>query len=367
MAREYFSNNAVSALAVGIDDEEEYIELNHETADLFMSQGEGDGWFQRLTITNDEIPDEYEIVIAEGWSYQNSDLLKVTRGVEDTSPRSWPQGSTVSARVTAGMLREMGGKLVPNNDDRSQDYSTSSGRLVINSFVHDVYAPSLLIGGVPVVPQQFNLQPWDGADDFEVSAFSRDAIGATPYYEIGDAAPDTWTQNESYGHWGIVKSPPAAGGEYYVLDLNPGVDWHTSRTEPNWGADRDEAVDNDNHEGYWYKIPAPDGFAVQALMPNATCAFVVTEVGFICHEYGASSPPKISAGTDEDGTLFANGVTASTITASGTIFRVPVNDGAIVPPGGSLVFAVHTPAASGTCKGRFYWRGFFLEGQIPVV
>lgn len=88
-------------------------------------------------------------------------------------------------------------------------------------------------------------------------------------------------------------------------------------------------------------------------------ALVVTEVGFVCASYGGGSAPVVSIGADSSLTQFASSVALSQITAAGHVHRIPVSVGGAACVG-DLTFSLVTPS-SGDFRGRFYWKGFFLE------
>ena len=116
MATELFSNNARGVLAEGINRSSEKIILESGGVESFSSPPnyaswlENGGYFQRATIYNPDDPDLNEIVfITNVGKFSNTLYVKRIREHKDGggTPPSWPAGSIIEARVTAGMLESL--------------------------------------------------------------------------------------------------------------------------------------------------------------------------------------------------------------------------------------------------------------------
>lgn len=354
-----FSNNAEGTLAAGISDSDTAITLSDlPGAYRFHADVDGD-LIQRATIT-DADPDVFEIVYIT--ANPGGLSLTVLRGQEGTDPVAWSAGAKISAKVTAGMLNDLAPKNGLEKDPLS-DYgrqfrtTTNNGQFVVNGRVDASYR-AVQFGGIPSLQTVYAATRNNPLDDGNVDLnLSHESFGGTAFVELGDTEPGTWTADQPYGQNAMVK-PSTPTGYYYLLDLEPGNDYSENSTAPafdEFGSCPEALGADDSVVGVWVAVPDP--LVVKEAFPGGV-RLLVTEVGFICTSYGASTAPVVSIGASDNPTLLANNVSLSQITDANQVHRIPISAGGAMHY--NLVFSLETPA-TGTLKGRFYWRGLFVS------
>lgn len=354
---ERFSDNAVGTLASGIDDTSTTITLANEPwAVNFVAISQGD--FQRATLAHPDYPQLYEIVHV----IESAGLgLTVKRGMEGTSAQPWAAGTKISARVTAEMLKSFAPRLGIEDDPQAQygrqfRTTTNSGQFVMNGRVEASYK-AVQISGVHALQPVAAAVRTNSLDNSYIDMnMTRESVGATAFVHLGDGIPSTWTAGNYYSEGSLVK-PPTATGYHYALEMFPGKDYSDTTTQPNfdtYGSCPMALNSNDEDVGVWVAVPAP--LALVEFLPGGT-RIMVTEVGFICYEYGATTAPSVSIGADDDPGLFADNIALSQIAGENHVHRIPVTTGGAMHY--KLRFRLETPAG-GTFRGRFYWRGLIV-------
>lgn len=334
--QEVFSNNSEGVLAEPFSAEGSQFTLSgtHNFAAL------ADGQFQRATITDVSLPGEYEIVHIRSWT---GNTATVSRGVEGPGISGWPAGAKVSARVTASML----GSFVPRN---STFFSPNPGSTADGA--------KFGIVGYPAIKHYFPAVLDAPTFGWNRAGNSVAAAGGSVFVDLG-AAP-TWTAS-NYRH-GDVVVPATANGYQYWASLNAdglsndSADFSTPGVAVPF-------ISSGVEEGAWIPTATPLDFSVR--FPSGVL-LAVEEVGFMAIDATATASPTVSVGGNVSSgapnkTRFANAVSLSQITSAGgvQIHRIPVaTGGALVD---ELTFRVDTAATGGTFRGRFYWRGFFVE------
>ena len=324
---ELYSNNAVGTLVSSILDTDTSLELADEPWAKNFVFNEVEGAFQRATLTGDD-PLTFEIVYIT--ANDNTRPLTVLRGQEGTDAQAWPAGTKLSARVTAGML----------NSFVARSRGATNG---------DVLVPGYPI--LPLRPTYPTLQA--GALMYQDLGMAREAVGGSITVSLGDRVTK-WKASTLYAH-GSVVAPLTPDGYHYALELNEGKSYSTTATAPSFPGTGDtcEAYSGVNLVGRWVPVPTPLDFTI-----TLAHGLVVTEVGFICTDYGASTAPVVSIGTTAAPGRFAMAGTLSGITAYGDVHRIAVTANGTLA--NELKFSLDT-AASGLLVGRFYWRGFFVQ------
>jgi hypothetical protein len=183
---------------------------------------------------------------------------------------------------------------------------------------------------------------------------THESVGGSMLVDLGDSVP-TWTSGVFYSAYSIVK-PPTPNGFIYLFEPTDGTSGSQTTTTPAFSGDEFscDALDGAAVVGQW--VPIPDPMAFSLLLGGQN--LVVTEVGFICKSYDATTTPAVSIGTDVSATRFANAVSLSQIAAAGDVHRIPIAAGGATTD--RLVLTLDTPA-TGRLIGRFYWRGFFVQ------
>lgn len=341
--RHAFSNNAVTTLAAGISDSATTITLTSDAA--FDSSVGSDGLVQAMTITDpaNVLPPEVVYATAMPGAGQRT----VTRGREGTTAQTWGAGAIVSARVTAGMLRNFAQVV-----DGALSLSASGIRG--RNWLGD---GAVQTGGFPVL--QLVRSDLGGSSDYADGNVSREVVGGTLHLNLGTVA--TWTSGIYYpGHAVVV--PPVPDSRQYCFEPSASAAASQTTTTPSFTPDDScPALQGADEVGKWVSInPAALEQGISAVPGNKV--LVVTEVGFVCTSHGGGSAPVVSIGADSSPTRFASGVALSQITAAGHIHRIPVSAGGAACEY-KLTFSLVTPS-SGDFLGRFYWKGFFLEMAV---
>ena len=349
---ERFSNNAVGTLASALDNTETTVALVNEAgAARFVMLDEDE--FQRATITNPATPEAFEIVRITA----NNDLsLTVERGNEGTSAAAWPAGSKISARVTAEMLSALNSGMQAD-DSYGRQFKTDCAGLVVNGRAH-------LTDGVVQLGGYNLLQKYGAAATrtygpgkfWQDENMAHESVGGSPFVDLKDAAAYTWASNGHYPDGSIV-APPTPDGFMYLFQS---LDWRSTQTTTPPGFDGSgnpvDALNTDNAVvGQWLPLPTPLAFTLG--FTGVVGGIVLSEVGFICTDYGAGTAPVVSIGTDAAPTSLVNSAALSQIAGHNQVHRFPVNPAGA--PLREIKFTLNTPSDA-MFYGRFYWRGFFL-------
>lgn len=156
---------------------------------------------------------------------------------------------------------------------------------------------------------------------------------------------------------GSVVAPPTPDGFNYVFQAADGWQSSQTTTTPSFSGTNSscDALNSASVVGLW--VPIPDPLIINLNFPNSY-GLMLTEVGFICMDYGATTDASISVGTSAATTRFASAVALADVDATGDVHRIPVTTGGAMVD--NLRFTLST-AATGNLVGRFYWRGFFVQ------
>lgn len=340
--RHAFSNNAVTTLAAGISDSDVTITL---TDDAGFSGSVGGGVVQALTITDPTGAQSPEVVYAT--DTPSAGQRTVSRGQDGTAAQTWSSGAVVSARVTAGMLRNFA--------------QVDDGALVIDPSGHigrNWLGPDAVqVGGYPVL--QLVRSNLGGSSNFADANLSREIVGGTLTLNLGSTA--TWASGVTYGSHSVVVPPTPDSRQYCYEPWAAAAPSNTTTTPSFTPDDSCSALDGADEVGSWVSInPAALEQGISSAPGNKV--LVVTEVGFLCSAYGSGSAPVVSIGADSSPTRFASSVSLSQITAAGHVHRIPVTTGGAACEY-KLTFSLVTPS-SADFRGRFYWKGFFIEMAV---
>ncbi|MDH4418908.1 MAG: hypothetical protein QE485_16990 [Acidovorax sp.] len=319
------------------------------------------GLIQVATLTNPAAPGVYEVVHI---TMHNGTDFTIVRGREGTSAVAWAANTFISARVTAAMLESFAqnresttgnnGALALGTVDQTAAVRASKGVAInaIGSGVEDAW----LIGGTPVLQR---------VAATSVSLMDRhmtpDGTGATPTVDLG--VPPIWTAATQYSDGAIVKSTTPSGQQFLLWMANPSAGPLTSgATEPPFAGPAGaftEFSPGSGFNNFWTCFNLASGITQD--LPMAGVRFYPSEVGFICFERGAgvTTDPVISIGTPAAPTKYANAV-ALTSLGTNQIHRIAVTDQDGV---GGLKFTLGTPAIGGVFRGRFYFKGTFVQSE----
>lgn len=340
--RHAFSNNAVTTLAAGISDSATEITLTSDAA--FASVGSG-GLVQALTITDPANVLPPEVVYAT--AIPGSGQRTVTRGQDGTTAQTWGAGAIVSARVTAGML---GSFAQVTEGALSLSASGIRGRNWLGE-------NAVQTGGFPVL--QLVRSHLGGYSYHADGNVSREVVGGTLTLNLG--ATETWTSGVNYGPHSVVVPPTPDSRQYCYEPLSVGAYSNTTTTPSFTPDDSCSALYGADEVGKWVSVnPAALEQGISSVPGDRV--LVVTEVGFLCSAYGSGSAPVVSIGADSSPTRFASSVSLSQITAVGHVHRIPITNGGATCEY-KLTFSLVTPS-SADFRGRFYWKGFFIQMAV---
>ena len=346
-----FSNNAEAVLATALaadSNDTEFSVSDAGMADEFASPTNGQA--QLATLTNDSLPGAWEVVRIV--SRSNTDFVVVREhelAAGAGSIYEWPIGTKISARVTAATLRSF-----VQYDAAKAPVHRASSASVGEKFVLSHY---------PVLRDRRMSAGGGTPSSFHDPAFAVEVVGGSVPVDLG--ATETWTSGTPYNPMSVVV-PDTPDGFQYWLDLNDDTQATGSQTDvaPTFAGSmggteaRDGNSPADQVVGYWTYTELPIDIIVDMGVGNG---LVLTEVGFIARAVTAAANPFVSIGIEADATEFVNNQQLTQITGSGQVHRFHITAGG--PLVEKLRFKVDTAASGGTFRGRFYWRGFFLNSQ----
>ena len=322
-----FTNNAEALLAGAIDGTATALTVTDSAAaDLFAQPSGRDS--QLATMTHSSMPGVVEIVAV---THRSGVDFTVRRGHDGTLPKDWPAGTSFQARVTAEMLQGFA-------QTDPETWLMRTGQVQGQPFAMES-PPAIL---APIYLSQGGYKPF-----FHSGGIALDAVAATFPVDLGVA--QTWG-TQSFNRGDVVK-PTTPDGYQYWWD-SAGASYASSGVEPAFnGPGVTPASD-----GFWVATKEPIDFTMRTRQ-----LICVTEVGFIAKQVSATSSPSVSIGTFDAPTRFANNVALSQIVAGGwQVHRIPVAGGGMLTD--ELAFKLEAAATGGQFTGRFYWRGFHVDG-----
>lgn len=299
------------------------------------------------TLSNRSIPGVFEVVriVGRDEGAPNPNVAFVVKRAQESSDRfEWPAGTTLSARITAGMLDSFATKITdgyfwPAGLGQTSYFGIADNPAILRNFPTLLDSPTY---------------------DWHEAGNSLPVCGASVFVDLG--VPRVWS-GSNYQHGDVVQ-PPVANGYQYWASTNASFMYNTEADFSNAGEVVPFITYGGQQRGAWMPMATPLDFSARL---GIGAAFVVDEVGFIVLSTNASTVPTVSIGSaldsnSRDKTRFANAVALSQIDPSvggGQVHRIPVT------AGGSLVdeltFRLDAAATGGSFVGRFYWRGFFVE------
>ncbi|MCS4292740.1 hypothetical protein M2375_000946 [Comamonas sp. BIGb0152] len=362
MSLDAFSNNATGLTTVALGSEDTVITLPDDgSADRFADLPEGR--MQRATLSNPALPGQIEIVYITA---KDGSSFTVNRRQENSyAAEDWPAGTTLEARITAGML----GRFL--RADSRGIFKTTGGEggagassFVVNGKVERDFRVVQLSGVQMLHRIGAGLTTTIGAGRYiQDMNLSVETVGGSCFVALGDDVP-VWQPNQSYQGLAIVAPPTPTGFNYLFEPSDVQFQYTRSAVDPGFD-DSGYAIEAYNPNsgegaepeltGQWLPLPIP--LALELSMPSVAGGVALTEVGFICYEYDATTAPVISIGLAADGDL-VNAQALSAITGARHIQRFAVNPGGALAA--SLAFKLETPA-TGRFYGRFYWRGMVID------
>ncbi|MEG0922633.1 MAG: hypothetical protein RSD57_15860 [Comamonas sp.] len=354
MSIDVFSNNASALTAAAISAEGKQIVL--QTGANTFAELSG-GLIQRATITNALMPDAMEIIYITA---KDGLDLTVARGREDTNSEDWPAGSKIEARVTAGMLGNMlrvddGGILKTLGGAGGN----GAGSFVVNGQVENNYRVVQLSGIQMLHRMGAALTRVSGGSYNQDMNMSVETVGGSMFVELGDDVA-VWAPDQSYSGRAIVAPLTPTGYNYLFEHKDPSYDRTKSATDPGFDDSGDaidayaSSEDMEQPVGQWLPLPTPLEFTLD--LPPGIAGVALSEVGFICYSYGATTPPVVTITARDVGDV-ANAVPLTAITEAPGIHRIPVSLNGVLPR--QIDFKLDTPA-TGRFYGRFYWRGMLI-------
>ena len=322
-----FTNNAEALLAGALaSGSTTFAVTDSAAAGLFASPSGRD--IQVATLSHSSMPGVVEIIAITD---RNDVDFSVRRAQEGTPENDWPPGTSIQARVTAEMLQGFA-------QTDPETWLMRTGQVQGQPFAMES-PPAIL---APIYLSQGGYKPF-----FHSGGIALDAVAATFPVDLGVA--QTWG-TQSFNRGDVVK-PTTPNGYQYWWDSAGGSSTNSS-TEPTFSGPGPAAADS----GFWVATAEPIDFTMRTRQ-----LICVTEVGFIAKQVSATSSPSVSIGTFDAPTRFANNVALSQIVAGGwQVHRIPVAGGGMLTD--ELAFKLEAAATGGQFTGRFYWRGFHVDG-----
>ena len=344
MAVDVFTNNASGTLAV---------DLAYGATVVTLGEGGGRnnfkylsaGQFQRATISNSAVEGVVEVVYITSRDYET---LTIVRGQEGTYDQEWPAGSTIEARITAGML----GQFLVRGDDGAV---TTQNGLLINGKADSGTSDVLQLGGLQMLHRTGAklTATYNGGYRQDLN-LSVESVGGSPFIDLGnDFTPHA--VDTDYAPGSIVATEANLNGNlqnavYQSLDGSTTTSSEALSSNPvAYPLPAQNA--SGATVGQWLPLSNPLEFDL-----HFPVGLVLSEVGFICYAHTATTTPTISFGLEAQGDLVP-ATALSSITGANQVHRFPVSPAGALAT--KLMVKLHT-AATGKFYGRVYWRGFFL-------
>lgn len=297
----------------------------------------GDGEYTVATITDPAQPGVFEIVHILGVvNDEDQEIFLVERGREQTQPMPWAAGALVECRVTQGMLSRLHENALFSATDKTLSLNWGDVDVVSDAAYNTaVIEGAWAIGGAPVGPAR-------GYSESSAMASSVEGVGYSNVVELG-VAPNFDPDKRYYP------------GEYARDTASPFKTYAMTR----WGALTDTPPPLGVSPWALY-APETDSNIVSFQRLNGDKWFYPTEIGFICEEYTATAVPTITVKeVDFHGSEVGDLVAAKPLTGAGTRQRIVLSNN-ITKGIRGLNFVLPNKATGGSCRGRFYWKGFFI-------
>lgn len=351
-----FSNNAKAILAVALTDDSGdpdfgTIEVVADGSEDTFQSSFSAGQSELATLTRSDTPGVFEVVRITA---RSGGTFTVERGYEMSpglsAPPAWASGTVLEARITAALLRGFPQK-GPN-----AAYLSYDGRLVRP--VADTGQGEFAFAGYPMLHDRRRSPTSGSAPSSQDLVFAPEIVGGSIPVDLGVAAG--WAEAAYYPL--AVVAPASPDGFQYFLDLAEGASSSWTDVPPVFNGNTDVTIAYDGYSpnevpaGFWVPTALPVDITTRMV---TDARLVLTEVGFMARAVSASTTPHVSIGTNSDPTKFVNNQQLTQITSSHQVHRFPIT------AGGEMVeylrFKVDTAATGGVFRGRFYWRGFFLN------
>lgn len=324
MALQAFSNNARGVLGQEMASDATMLILNAAESDIDRFAPIGamqHSTVQTLTITDPTNPEMMEIV-AMTRAYGSS--FRVKRGLEGTTPLTWPEGSVVEARITAGMLNSF---MQIGRDEEFQTPYLTEIQIIPKNFYPSYSAPMF---ATPVMGRSMNVSVGLVEDEFGPNSIERGGIVMHPDREgVYFVSIDEWEYEQP-----IPDIPPVEySGEISILDMS-------------------------EQEKDFYAQRMDDPIIID--IASTGVYIVITEVGFVCTRNDGGGPAQVtvSVGTD---TIAENA--SLNESAQMGIARFPNNLTRLTPP--ADIDITVTQRSPGAMEGYFYWIGFPVAQMQP--
>ena len=335
-----FSNNESGTLTQAISDTGTTLLVSPTLGSgfgLFTIDDGSDGFVgQLITLSSptNPLPEICRLVSRPYYSgVDDAYVVEVERAVEAipsigagaAQSFTWPIGTLVDARVTAGTISRM-----PQNVEGTVFMEAPSDGYTTRPFQFGV-KPTLM-RHTAVSINGYDKYPGIACEVFMRSRFvdlgTPAAWSSSMYYRSGDVVVDGSFQ------WGFESS--VRGGLLTNASVNPLDGQVDPVVVPGVGV--------------WYLT---DLTGAEMDAPS-----IITEVGFVCIAHGAGSTPTVTIGNQSNPTAYANAVALNQITGARCSHRIPVTTGG--PEHEIISFNVDT-ASSDEFRGYFYCRGLFYE------
>lgn len=362
-----FKNNAKSTIASWLDSNNVLIQSGD--GGLFSSPESGS--FQMLTLGEGDGPFEIVKCIA-----RSGDQLTIERQCEGTNRTNlimWPIGTSISARVTAGILTDMvqSGQTFKGSDFDPGYLDSHAITPKAESWVHGATAigagavtevqDTWIIRGLPIIPHDRNLFSMGGMGNGGL-----ESIITSPFVDLGE--PKTWLPDTNFIDGDVVQPTIPNGLQYRVVVLARSIITRAplnfatmDSVEPVWETDIGSLTNSESGTHKFLCLKPSDGFEM-----SFSSLLLPSEVGFICYTQNRSqitTKPVISFSTDDSGVL-------ESIKSPFMLTQIASNNSRAaihrITPDSDVGFQriflkLETPAIGGSYVGRFFLRGLLID------
>lgn len=361
-----FANNAEAVLSAACDAVETFLQIG-AGRELFppLQNSALNNEFQYATLYSPDDPDTVEIVAIMLHDVVAGLGFEVFRGVDGTTPRAWPAGARISARLNAAVMDGLvqnasgypgSGVVAIPSSTQNANHMAAEGFSVFTTSRN--IEKAWVIGGYPVL----QLREGAGGSGYLEPAMTSEAVMTTFSMDLGEVP--AWQPNWDYLHGDVIR-PTVPNGKQFHLCVDNAGGAQSDATEPSFAGDAASAdvFPLESTGAIWHAGTSLSGGQIFGANFPANVKFFPSEFGFICRKMEAGSAPSVSIGSVVGGvvdnaTRYADNAVLTDITAAHTRHRFLVTSPLGVD---GFVVTLNTPATGGSVLGRFYAKGIFAQ------
>lgn len=338
-----FSNNARSTLSSDILDSDDQLSL----VDSSSFAPSSSGYYELATLTNAS-GTLIEIVRIVGHDTVNNviTVLRACEGDNQSSPvaREWPAGTIIEGRITAATLSNFAQGL-------GSDGALAVDSIALNGIENRVES-TIMVAAFPCVPSNVS------SVSEEVFTQAPETVLCSPYFDLCSLM--AWEPARNYYNGEIVRPTTPDGYQYIATQIPYRTPSMSGAVEPTWD------IFTSDEDIVWLRQDPVGGYVMQS--PPIGSVFIPTLFGFVSHHVvaGPLTSINISIGVSGYSERYVAAVDGVVDVANPHQFCTwNVDQRIAVQSSEQLLFTLTTASTTGTCVGRFFARGFFVE--LPDV